>query len=88
MQVLIDFVTKCTIPEKEHEGEDPMLEDPKNQSMMFMDEASNANGSKVGLVLIGLEGWDIQYTLWFRFCSINNEAEYKAMITELTIAKE
>lgn len=31
VQVLVDFVTECTIPEEELEEGDPMLEDPENQ---------------------------------------------------------
>lgn len=67
---------------------DPMLENPGNQWAMYIDGASNANGSKARLILISLEGWDIQYTLWTGFSSINNKAEYEALIANHTITKE
>ena len=55
---------------------------------MYVDGASNANGSGAGLVLISPEGWDIQYALRFGFPSINNETEYEALVTGPIIAKE
>ena len=39
-------------------------------------------------MLVSLEGWDIQYALRFGFPSTNNETEYEALVTGLTIAKE
>lgn len=57
--MLINFVTKCTIPKEKPEEENPMLNDLENQWMMYMDEDSNANSSRAGLTLISLEEWDI-----------------------------
>ena len=53
---------------------------------LSVDEAANAQGSGAGLILISLEGIDIEYALRFRFQAANNEAEYEAVITGLNLA--
>ena len=55
---------------------------------LYVDRASNTNGSRACLILISPEGWDIQYALRFGFTSTNNEAEYEALTAGLAIAKE
>nr|GEY40153.1 reverse transcriptase domain-containing protein [Tanacetum cinerariifolium] len=45
-------------------------------------------GFKAGLILTYPEGAEFTYALRFRFDATNNEAEYKALIAELRIAKE
>ena len=53
---------------------------------LFVDEATNAQGSGVGLILTSPEGIDIEYALRFGFQSSNNEAEYEAVIAGLSLA--
>lgn len=87
-QVVVEFVTEYTILEGESEEGNSTLKDPKSQWAIYMDGALDANGSRVGLILTNPEGEDIQYALSFGFSSINNEAEYEALIIRLTINKE
>lgn len=81
--VLIDFVIEYTIPKGEFERDDSMLKDLESQWTMYVDGASNANGSGEGLILINPEWEDIQYTLSFGFSSTNNQAKYEALIAAL-----
>ena len=53
---------------------------------LSVDEAANAQGSGVGLILTSPEGIDIEYMLRFKFRASNNEAEYEAVITRLNLA--
>ena len=53
---------------------------------LFVDGASNAQGSGVGLILTSPEGIDIEYALRFGFQASNNEAEYEAVIAGLNLA--
>ncbi|GJR03894.1 reverse transcriptase domain-containing protein [Tanacetum coccineum] len=48
----------------------------------------HANGSGAGPILTNPEGMEFTYALRFRFDAINNEAEYKALITGLKITKQ
>ena len=53
---------------------------------LFVDGASNAQGSGAGLILTSPEGIDIEYALRFGFHASNNEAEYEAVIAGLNLA--
>ena len=53
-----------------------------------MDGSSNAFGAGAGLILVNLKEVIIEYALHFKFSSMNNGAEYEALIAELKIAKE
>ena len=53
---------------------------------LYVDGASNAQGSGAGLILTSLEGIDIEYALRFGFHTSNNEAEYEAVIAGLNLA--
>ena len=53
---------------------------------LFVDGATNAQGSDVGLILTSLEGIDIEYALRFGFQASNSEAEYEAIIAGLNLA--
>ena len=56
--------------------------------MLLVSEASNAQGSRVGIGLISPEGEVLEYSLWFTFMSSNNTMEYKALIIGLSITKK
>ena len=53
---------------------------------LSVDRATNAQGSRAGLILTSLEGIDIEYALRFKFQASNNEAEYEAVIAGLNLA--
>ena len=53
---------------------------------LFVDGATNTQGSGAGLILTSLEGIDIEYVLRFKFQASNNEAEYEAVIAGLNLA--
>ena len=56
--------------------------------MIYVDGASNENGSGAGMMLVSLEGHKIHCALCFGFQMSNNKAEYEALITGLGLAKE
>ena len=82
-QVLADFVMEFTpieLAQTTHEKDDlPIWK-------LFVDGASNAQGSGAGLILTSPEGIDIEYALRFGFHDSNNEAEYEAAIAGLNLA--
>ena len=53
---------------------------------LSIDGATNAQGSRAGLILTSPEGIDIEYALKFGFQASNNEAEYEAVIVGLNLA--
>ena len=53
-----------------------------------MDGSSNVSNTGAGLILVNLEGIIMEYALRFEFSTINNGAEYEALIAGLKIAKE
>lgn len=55
---------------------------------LFVDRASNEDGSGAGLLLISPEGLEFTYALRFDFRATNNEAEYEAVITGLELARK
>ena len=82
-QVLADFVMEFTSAElAENAQTTPDLPVWK----LSVDEAANAQGSGVGLILTSPEGIDIEYALRFGFRTSNNEAEYEAIIAGLNLA--
>ena len=56
--------------------------------ILYVDDASNNNGSGAGMMLISPEGHKIHYALCFEFLMSNIEVEYRALITGLCLAKE
>ncbi|GAV71890.1 RVT_3 domain-containing protein [Cephalotus follicularis] len=54
---------------------------------LSVDGSSCITGSGAGLVLTSPDGWTLEYALRFKFKATNNEAEWKALIAGLTIAK-
>nr|GEY92238.1 reverse transcriptase domain-containing protein [Tanacetum cinerariifolium] len=55
---------------------------------LFTDGAGSSKGSGVGLMLIDPEGKEYTYDLRFEFGTINNEAEYEALLVGLRIPQE
>ncbi|GJY82085.1 reverse transcriptase domain-containing protein [Tanacetum coccineum] len=55
---------------------------------LFTDRASNSKGSGACLVLISPNGVEFTYALRLNFTSINNEAEYEALLAGLRLAKK
>ncbi|GJV22633.1 reverse transcriptase domain-containing protein [Tanacetum coccineum] len=90
-KILADFLAE-TPPKKDREikdGEAKRKElEPENAWKIFTDGASSSDGSMVGLMLVNLEGKEYTYALRFEFETINNEAEYEALLLGLHIAKE
>ena len=60
----------------------------EEQWILYIDRASNENGSKAGMMLISPEEHKIHYALRFRFQAYDNEAEYKALLAGLRLEKE
>ncbi|GJT75159.1 reverse transcriptase domain-containing protein [Tanacetum coccineum] len=58
-------------------------ENPKlaNIWKLYTDNASTTDGSGEGLMLINPEGKEYMYALCFGFETMNNEAEYKALLS-------
>ena len=53
---------------------------------LFVDGASNAQGSGVGIIMTSSDGIDMKYALRFGFQASNNEAEYEIVIIGLNLA--
>ena len=56
--------------------------------MLYVDGLLNGKGSNVGVILEGLNGIMLEYSLKFNFRVINNQVEYKALVVDLQLAKE
>ena len=82
-QVLADFVMEFTLAEL---AEDTRATPDLPIWKLFVDGATNAQGSSAELILTSLEGIDIEYALRFGFQASNNEAEYEAVIIGLNLA--
>ncbi|GKD10829.1 reverse transcriptase domain-containing protein, partial [Tanacetum coccineum] len=54
--------------------------DSNSKWRLYTDGASNSDGSGAGLMLIDLEGKEYTYALQFEFETMNNEAEYEALL--------
>lgn len=50
---------------------------------MFVDNASNAKGAGVGIVIISPKGVKLEHSLMLGFRASNNEAEYEALLAGL-----
>ena len=52
---------------------------------VYVDGATNQKGSGIGLVVVSPEGVIIEKSLRLGFSAINNEAEYKALLTRMAM---
>ncbi|XP_043809522.1 uncharacterized protein LOC110605970 [Manihot esculenta] len=97
-QALADFIAECFFNEEQTElGEKPTEatgegrnEQPSRKFnwSLFVDGASSAKGSGVGIMLKGPEGFKVCYALRLEFDATNNMAEYEALINGMLIAME
>ena len=52
---------------------------------VYVDGATNQRGSGIGLVVVSPEGVIIEKSLRLGFSAMNNEAEYKALLTRMAM---
>lgn len=81
-QVLADFLANL-IPVKIDERSSP-----ESEWTLHVDGSSTASTNGAGLLLITLEGIEIEYAIRLRFNATNNEAEFKTLIARLNMVKE
>ena len=82
-QVLADFIMEFTSIEP---TETTQLASDLPIWRLSRDEAVNAQGSGVGLILTSLDGINVEYALRFEFQASNNKVEYEAIIVKLNLA--
>ncbi|XP_076944372.1 uncharacterized protein LOC143614987 [Bidens hawaiensis] len=90
-QVLADFVTEVPtekVKECLFEQQPPTLLDESQQWTLFTDGASSGEGLGASIKLINPDGQEFTYAIKLNFKSTNNEAEYKAFLAGLRIAKK
>ncbi|XP_076948961.1 uncharacterized protein LOC143621418 [Bidens hawaiensis] len=95
-QIMADFITKTTSPEGEEQGShqdhlgeaEPEIPEGQKEPLwnLYTDGASNGDGSGTGLILISPKGIELTYAMRLEFPSINNEAEYEALLAGLRMA--
>ncbi|XP_072087916.1 uncharacterized protein [Arachis hypogaea] len=73
-QYLADFVAELT---------QPGLEEEFSYWTLFVDGASNPQGSGAGILLESPEGIILEHSLCFSFKASNNQAEYEALVAGL-----
>lgn len=78
-QALVDFVAELN---------SPIDKDPPSEWALSLDEASNAKGSGVGILLEGLGDTIIEQELKFEFNACNNQSEYEAFISGMIFTLE
>ena len=52
---------------------------------VYVDGATNQKGSGIGLVVVSPKGVIIEKSLRLGFSAMNNEAEYKALLTRMAM---
>ena len=55
---------------------------------MYIDEAANQRGSKMGLVVVSPEEMVIKKSLRLSFSATNNEAEYEALLAGMAMVQK
>ena len=80
-QALVDFIMECT--------HFPIVEEVHGKEwMLFVDGASNAKRSGVGVVSISPKKEVLEYSLRFTFTSLNNAVEYEALFARMKLAEK
>ncbi|GJZ50782.1 reverse transcriptase domain-containing protein [Tanacetum coccineum] len=102
-QVLVDFLvdTPTEINATPEVANNPRVEDiPKSSNArenltpglrawrLYIDGASNNEGSRAGLILIAPDDVEYSYVLRLNISNSNNDVEYEALLAGLRIAKE
>ena len=78
--MLANFIAEFTYPYKEEEP-------PMETWMVQTDRSATKKVGGAGVVLISLEGEILKYVVRLQFSATNNEAEYEALLTGLSLAK-
>ena len=78
--MLANFITEFTYPCKEEEP-------PMETWMVQTDGSATKKVGGVGVVLISPKGETLKYAARLQFPTTNNEIEYKALLTGLSLAK-
>ena len=81
-QVLADFIMEFTSTEP---TEIAQLASDLLIWRLFIDGATNAQGSGAGFILTSPDGIDVEYALRFGFQASNKEVEYEAIIVGLNL---
>ncbi|GJT29574.1 reverse transcriptase domain-containing protein [Tanacetum coccineum] len=91
--ILLDFINEVsvgskTIVPRQNQYTIDHQKDCKEEWVLYIDGASSAKGSGVGLVLISPTKMEYTYALRLNFESTNNQAEYESLLVGLRIAKK
>ncbi|KAM1596819.1 hypothetical protein ACFX1Z_031785 [Malus domestica] len=88
-QAVADFIADFTYPVDmvSLPSEAQKIEPTAPAWSLYIDSSSNQQGYGAGLVLTILDKVAMKYALRFKFKASNNEAEYKALIAGLRLAK-
>ncbi|XP_056688394.1 uncharacterized protein [Spinacia oleracea] len=88
-QALADFVADfCPDLEKIADDEVKLINNVEEVWTLFVDGSSNFRGAGLGVVLKSPQGDMIAHAICCDFKATNNEAEYEALISGLTLAEE
>ena len=66
-----------------------MVDDQKKFGwVLYFDGSSNKSREGMGVILKGLKGFMVEYSLNFDFHMTNSQAKFEALITRLKLAKD
>ena len=89
-RAIADHLAHCSPEEAEEIQGDFLDEDIMEIELetwkMYFDEATNQNGSGIGVLLISLKGTHIPFSCRLNFPATNNAIEYEACIMGLRVA--
>ncbi|GAA0143989.1 hypothetical protein LIER_04548 [Lithospermum erythrorhizon] len=87
-QALADFIIECTArTPQEVRGPSEGHPEPLPEWMLYVDGANNSKGSRVGLLICGPRGIEMEYALRFNFNKTNNETEYETTVVGLELVQ-
>ncbi|KAL5578322.1 hypothetical protein UlMin_020021 [Ulmus minor] len=87
-QALADFIAEFTYQPISLESAKELVPSPSSLWHLYVDGSSTDNCSGAGVILVSPEGVRLSCVLRFRFKATNNQAEYKALLAGLRLAKE